>query len=620
MEQPTKRSFETYISELREERHIDQVRLCQGLCSISENSKMESMLRNPGKLVQDRILERLGVDPTDFENLLYKKDYDRWKRRQQIQRSLREEKWEQTEWQLDRYQKEFDLKNPLEQQYVLGIRADLQKNTMGEEGLADLYEQAIHKTLPEYGIENPDWQDLTQYPLSVYELNLILEYGMCHGHEIGEKIAYQILAYLNQEDVDEESKVKLYPKVVCFLWNQYRSRMNTEEQTEKENRCREHMSLCETALGLLQKTSRLYYMWELLRMRLEILEIIDPSQKKTEIRSETCQWKDVLEELYRMLDVPLEMRDSGYILEQNEVYCVGNVVQMRRKMLGLSIKELCEGICDMKTLRRLEQNSTKTQRGTLEAILYRLNLPINQCRTEIQTTSHESRRLMRALRNATNTKNIPEMKTLMQQVEGKIPMENSINRQVMGRYHLLYDIYLGQISGADYQSRLIEILEMTIPLEVALAKGPKYMTSEELLCLQNLIKSGERNERLEKRCVLALRDFYSEWEAEDMIGGYIGMYSTTMRAVTSYQGDCGEYEESNRICKRIIRESLLCRQSKMINSSMYCVLWNQTQQKKGIAYDNKDDTRKELLKCIAMGELAGNEHEVSFYRRKLSSM
>jgi hypothetical protein len=227
---------------------------------------------------------------------------------------------------------------------------------------------------------------------------------------------------------------------------------------------------------------------------------------------------------------------------------------------------------------------------------------------------------MRALRNATNTKNIPEMKTLMQQVEGKIPMENSINRQVMGRYHLLYDIYLGQISGADYQSRLIEILEMTIPLEVALAKGPKYMTSEELLCLQNLIKSGERNERLEKRCVLALRDFYSEWEAEDMIGGYIGMYSTTMRAVTSYQGDCGEYEESNRICKRIIRESLLCRQSKMINSSMYCVLWNQTQQKKGITYDNKDDTRKELLKCIAMGELAGNEHEVSFYRRKLSSM
>lgn len=97
------------IRKLRQERKVSIEQLCAGLCSPSQLARIELGERIAGKLLQDRLLARLGVSADDYENYLFYEDYVRWKRRQQLLHRIRQRDLRQAKSLLWQYREEYDV-------------------------------------------------------------------------------------------------------------------------------------------------------------------------------------------------------------------------------------------------------------------------------------------------------------------------------------------------------------------------------------------------------------------------------------------------------------------------------------------------------------------------------
>ena len=76
--------FGKYIKALREKCGYSMRQFCEGLRTFQETACLESGKHRPEKLLQDAVLERLGVGSEDREHFLGYVAYDRWKIRQRI--------------------------------------------------------------------------------------------------------------------------------------------------------------------------------------------------------------------------------------------------------------------------------------------------------------------------------------------------------------------------------------------------------------------------------------------------------------------------------------------------------------------------------------------------------
>jgi hypothetical protein len=311
------------------------------------------------------------------------------------------------------------------------------------------------------------------------------------------------------------------------------------------------------------------------------------------------------------------MYEYCYLYDKKEVYCIGDVIRVRRKMMGLSPSQLCDGICSIKTLRRLETHAAKTQRTVVEKMMTRLKLPSDCFHSELVTDNLQAKKKMRELRRCTNEHKAEEIEDLIKEIGSLISMEIPFNRQVMMRYRVLNEKEKGQVSFQKIVCEMKNILEITISLDMALSDGAKYMTNEELLCLQNLIIFSDKGEKIAEQCVNMLSVFYKQYEEEELVGAYIDMYNPIMDVIASYKGNNGYYDESDTINRRIIKENVLERRMTIIHASLYSLWWNYNQRKKeSIPFCEKRNTLNELENCIVWSKIIKDQHDTDFFELK----
>lgn len=425
------RQFIQFISDLRDKRNVTMEQLCEGLCSRRMAWYLESGERAPDKLLQDRILERLGVGAEDYEYFLFYDEYDRWVARQRILHNITYEKWERAEQLLREYSDSYDMGNVLEKQFYLSMLAQIRRHG-GEtsEALGALFEKAARLTVPE--LEN---KPLEQLALSLKELNLILEAERCRKEGERPQRYQEIADYILANGFDGKSVAKLYPKVVYFLCR------SVEVSTDPECRRR----------------------WTDNRL--------------------LVYCNQALERTYAEFHVPKETFEYCCLYVVKGVSCINDVIRVRRKMFGMSRKELCGGICDIATLRRLERRETVTHREIAEKLFERLGLSTEFARTNLVTASHEAKRMMMQLRECVNERKWDDVKTLREQIEGLIAMDIPSNRQVMMRQETISRWHSGEISRDEYLSRMRTVLELTLPCQAFYSEGEQYLTNEEQVCI-----------------------------------------------------------------------------------------------------------------------------------------
>ena len=292
--------FGKYIKALREKCGYSMRQLCEGLCTFQEIACLESGKHRPEKLLQDAVLERLGVGSEDREHFLGYVAYDRWKIRQRIFHAITFEQTQRAEELLEEYARVYcsgqasttgmrGMVERLERQFYLGMKAQVRRcQGSSREELGELFQEAVELTVPE-----SEQKSLDELVLSIRELNLMLEAEYGRGEGERPERYLEALDYLEKRHFDRVGRGKVYPKAVYFLCRCILDRKASSDGLFQEEWDEARLlKYCDKALDILRDIRRMYYFWEILVIREKLLE--------------------------------------------EEAYCINDLVALRRRMLGIS--------------------------------------------------------------------------------------------------------------------------------------------------------------------------------------------------------------------------------------------------------------------------------------------
>lgn len=627
--------FNTFINSLRKKRGCSMKQVCEGLCTSQEISFLENGKRLPDKLLQDAILERLGVGAEDYEHFVNFNEYERWKGRQGILHNITFEKMERAESLLDeyyaRYGKKEDsesyssIEEKLERQFYLSMLAQIRRyNGASGEELCMIFDEAIHLTVPALG-----HKPISELILSIKELNLILEAEQYRKE--GEQIARyrEITEYIERAGLDGRGMAKIYPKAVFFLC---RSLMAADEKERPAaSEISELLRLCNRAVDVLRNNYRMYFLWELLDIRERILEWMmecygsQGEQEKADtlgaIYRENTEWKRVLEQIYEEFRVPEKTFEYCYLYVMKGVSCINDVIRIRRQMLGMKPGELCDGICDRKTLRRLERRETIPQKAIVESLFERLGLSGTLTRTELITDEPEVRRLMEEMRGMLHDRQWEKAEEILDQIKARTSMDIRNNRQALMRRDAVLRWEKMEFGNDEYCGKMREILELTIPFETFLREGEKYLTYEEQACIQNMLRGFDRDKQITHTCMKRFEEIYRPIIDSELQEAFAGIFELTMSFVGSELGNGGEYDKSDQYSNVIVKGCLRFRRLGALSESLYNRCWNYMERKRrGILTDELLDEEMELYKCVLLSRLDKKKNNELFFKRKLEQI
>ena len=663
------KSFGAFLKEHRLKYGVTLEQLSDGLCSASGLARIESGTRTAGKALQGSLLYRLGISPDTYEHFLFEEDYLRWKKRQQLLYAVSRRDVEEAGRRLGEYRAQYeegvkaDVDRRLERQFCLSMEAQIlqgkeipgyfpaapavaaAENPSGQglqEKLGDLYREALELTVSfpasvdsVFRQKESNQKTLYQTSLrirdkicSVQELNLLLEalhYGQCGNAGLLYK---EILGLTEDARFDSVSRAKVYAKAVYYFCLDGLA-LGTWGLAEKA----EAIVWCTKAVECLREAGRMYYLWELLGLFGGLMQDVAAGQRAAgaEARAQELEkqiqeyreWGQALEAVYEEFGVPKETEDFCWLYVEKEVYCINEIVRKRRTMLGISRKKLCgDGIlCSEKTLRRLEEEGRRVQKGILNELMKRLNLSAEYCQTELVTSDPEVLRMMSHLRDCIREHDTEGADRLLGQLRERISLDIPSNRQEWMGCHALNEVQKGTINREQCVERLREALCCTLPYEIAVKSGEKYLTNKEINCIQNMVCENKGMDDEKKRQIAMLEERYQICEKDKNIFCFINMYEIVMGCVASELGNMGEYDHSDEISRKIITECLYLRRTFGVHRGIYNLIWNDGQrQKEGIPFQRRYPPREDLKRCIIFSRLGKERRPEQFYSKKLQSL
>lgn len=585
--------------------------------SASQLARIEKGERSVAKVVRDRLLERLGVARDLYENLLDLEDYREWERQKDILHAVREKQTKQAEQLLLEYEESLEDDENIRRQFYLVMLADIQKKAEGQElFVRKCYREALALTVPE-----ADTVWAKQRPLSILEINLLLE-NLAYENGMDSFLKYKVLLrYVEDGCYDEISKAKIYPKIAFYSLKkrmQYREHLDAGERME----C---LEICGKAVERLRDAGRTYYLVELLEIRRQLFEdqLGELTGKEQEenlaVQREDEELLKVIRDLYRQYDVTDYMEDCTYLYQQKWVFPIGEVLKIRRTMFGMTQEQLCDGICSVKSLRRAEQGKTDIQREVREKLLKRLGLSGQLQWTRLITSDREVVGLAERLAKYQNGQNYVETRKLLERLKAKVTMEIPQNKQFIIETETLLDYYEKKISMRKFVDCETEILRQTLKENDFRKIGKIYLTEMEITCICNRWR-GLKNEE-KKKDIQFLLNIYEEYSSKNVIANAISMYEFVTEGAVSELGNMGEHELAILIDKKSIKESLKCRRLIHIDYKLYDIFWNnqEIRKKKDIKM-NLEKMADELVNCISISHYTKRYFYEKIYRDKLTNV
>ncbi len=637
--------FGEFLREEREEQGIDSEILCEGLCSSSMIVKIESGERAADKLMRGRLFGRLGLAERAFEDFVPVEEYEEWRKRECIVNAVEKGATALAGKLLRQYKKVWTEENRLEHQQILclGVQCMIRAGSPAEE-IVTAQEEALRLTVPR-------WRKvpLQELLLSMEELDMILE---CLRWQQSSKVAdyLELLHYIRHSRLGEDIRARIYPKA---CWYTCRKLLASMEEQEKLQVFCQALELCNQAIQLLRSQRKMFYLWELLGLRKKLIEQVrekqehSQSEQRAEVSGEqqtgqdtaalarwyqaSCDWQEALRQVcYEVLELDgqedgareaaeelLRTKDSCYVYRDKEVYCFSEVIRRRRIMLGLSQEQLCDGICSLKTMRRLEKGQTRTQPYIVHRMLRRVGLTGEYQSMRLVGVNRRSWKLTEELEHCSDERKREQAEEFLAQLKEKIPVEHPINRQYILRQETILANQKQTLPPEEYIGRMIEALECTMPLQGVDREGKKYLTTHEILCVYSIMLKLEESTGNQKYSQM-FQEIYSDYEEEGTLFSWIRQYELVMSHIASELGNMGEYEASNALGRKIMRYDLMCRRLSMLHINYHSNMWN---EKQGMDWSDPEQVqryKKKLQTCIVLARLEQSPFYEAYYKGELS--
>ena len=594
------------IHNIRVEEKISLTDLAMGLMSPSQLGKIEKGERPLEKNIRDRILERLGMAKEMYENLLDNGAYEDWKYRKDIISAIREKESEKAKQLIDEFADRVNEKDKINRQFILVMQAEQGRQAgLSENAVIELYQEAVKLTIPDI---DKVWNK--KYPLSVLEINLLLEAVSDENDVYYFHKCRVLMEYVQTGRYDSITKAKIYPKIAYFYLKRQSVLKNHWGQQERK----ENLQLCNEAIEVLRDAGRTYYLVELLEIKMEILEV-DAEKSALEMQ-ETTELLDLMKRLYTEYGVSVYMEESTYLYNQNCNFRIGQIIKVRREMFGMTQEQLCDGICSVKSLRRLELGKSDMQMENLKKLLNRLGLPGQMQWSRIITSKPSVIRLLEKVGKNQNERNFDIARQQLERVKMNISMSIPQNKQYILDKEATMDFEDGKIDDKEFIRREKGALEETLRIDNLLSLNDVYLTEREIACIRNSWKGMEW--KIKKRYIKFLLNYYDRIALNNNLENIISEYEFVIQGVVDELGNNGENEWALQINQNTVPISISCRRLLGCDYKLYDIIWNRNQilAKQGEKLGEKEMTDR-LRDCITISHFLKHYNYEKIFRSKL---
>lgn len=608
--------FAKLLKNIRTEENVSLDQLAMGFMSASQLSKIEKGERPIDKDIRDRLLERLGIAKELYENLLDLCDFEEWDYKKKILSAIQNKKIEDAYCLLKEYKAHLRENDRINHQFILAMWGEvLKQEGASKEKIAECYRKAVILTIPD--AEKVWWE---KRPLSVLEMNLLLE-TIIYGNNMDYLHKCRVLMeYIDTGYYDEIMKAKIYPKIVYYYLKKqilFKEYWNMETQTE-------NLKICEKAIDKLRDAGRTYYLVELLEIEIQILEtmpedaVTEHLEKNETDRINAKELMSMIKNLYAEYEVPAYIQDCTYFYQQKWIFSMKDVLRTRREMFGLTQEQLCEGICSVKSLRRAEKGQTDMQRETLKKLLNRLGLSGQMQWSRLITSDREVIRMAEELADYINDRKFSVASKQLESMKSRIDLDIPQNKQYFLEKQALLEFEQGKVTREEFVKMEKEALECTLRAENLYRKENVYLTEQEIRCIRNSWKGMEEKEKEES--IKFLLEFYEKYILKNGFSEAISMYEFVTESAVNELGNMGEHEWAEEIDRRAIRASLQCRRVWDVHYKLYDILWNENEiMKKSGKRVSNDEMNTELKRCIMISHYVKRYFYENVYREKLAN-
>ena len=606
--------FAKLLKNIRTEEKVSLNQLAMGFMSASQLSKIEKGERPIDKDIRDRLLERLGIAKELYENLLDICDFEEWDYKKKILSAIQDKKIEDAYRLLKEYKAHLRENDRINHQFILAMWGEvLKQEGASKEKIAECYRKAVILTIPD---AEKVWSE--KRPLSVLEMNLLLE-TIIYGNNMDYLHKCRVLMeYIDTGYYDEIMKAKIYPKIVYYYLKKqilFKEYWNVETQTE-------NLKICEKAIDKLRDTGRTYYLIELLEIEIQILEtmpedaVAEYLEKNRTDRINAKELMTVIKKLYAEYEVPAYMQDCTYFYQQKWIFSMKDVLQTRREMFGLTQEQLCEGICSVKSLRRAEKGQTDMQRETLKKLLNRLGLSGQMQWSRLITSDREVIRMAEELADYINDRKFSVASKQLESLKSRIDLDIPQNKQYFLEKQALLEFEQGKVTREEFVKMEKEVLECTLRAENLYRKENVYLTEQEITCIRNSWRGMEGKEKRE--LIDLIFRLYDNYALNNELSQAISMYEFIAESAVNELGNNGEHVRAEEIDRKVIKASLSCRRIWDVHYNLYDILWNENEiMKKSAKGVNTAEKKQGLICCIAISHFVKRYFYEDVYKEKL---
>lgn len=561
----------------RNRQNVGRAELCAGLMSEGNLCRIETGRREPDSSTLTRLTDRLGMVFEDERTYLFYNDYKEWKRRWEIINSIENNDLSRAYELIDEY-KSIYSRNAVRMQFakVMQIQCEAKRGA-DKDMIAGMYGEALKYTIPDMAVKN-----LKHLWLSVDELNIVLEYRFyTESADSADKcitMFEDILTYMENPRFSTSARAKIYPKTVVYMYRKLMSGKDVDEvfSTVLCKTLIKLYSYCEKALDFLRDDAVRYYLAEILEIRRAFFAHGFGDEDVDEMKHQTEEWLEALHSLCREYGVSEYMEDCCYLYKENTVYNIGDVIRNRRTMLGIKMEELAEQqwSCALKTLRRLEHNRVNTHHDIAEELLEKLGLSAGYQRMGIITDDRRAIELYGKWKHLCNEFKYEECSEVLAELEVLLP-KNLVNEQFIEWAKVSVAYWLKEIDTEEIINKLSYIVEKTIKFEELMTAESIFLSNNEELILYTISTKYKFNKDKDK-ALKFIQPIYNKLKnyGEADRQKYIRNFELYMSYAASLLGSMGEYDESDKISKNVIKAQLKYGRIHMIHRNISSMAWN----------------------------------------------
>lgn len=585
------------LTELRYKRGITQSKLCYGICSDSEYSRIESGQSLPDYFVLNSLFSRLGKSTDKLEFVLNRMEYEMYWTRFQIGSELGRGNFLKVEQLLIEYQEQKPAQRSLHQQYIKWIRAQiLWKNNADKNQIVNILKEAIEETLP--GVKD---KELWEYALSVEEIQILLfkwqiqeQNGKC---EKTKKKIEKAIEYVERYYTDSREKVLIYPHLIiekCKI-------------LQREHKYYEIEVLCEKAEHILKETGIIVGLLEILQMKNAVLS----ENNQNSMKYSLIQLIHTLKRMYTKFGDLYDVDWIGSIWIK-EISVDFEILRRQRYVKRMTQEQVCEQICTPENLSRIEKGKVCPNQKTFQKLTERLDIQRGRIETILCTSNYSLLEERSQVARNISLLNFGEARKHLSILWAKLDNSDLVQCQYLKEKEISLDWWEKKITSAKALHELKGILRSTLSdvAEKHLCSIPLTRTEVNILVQIAIILEAEDKNQEAIRIYRLILDNY---EASKVDIRFHMSSGTIMGNLALLLHKVGERDEAIITAERHLRIQMQSgRGTDLVRSLILCGLIYEVQ---GMATEAKECYND----AISLGTFMGENERIKILKYYLNT-